>query len=56
MVIAGFDGKGKALSQVAPSRPEAGINIDMQLLNNESRTVSRRSKPSEIWKRCKVTS
>jgi hypothetical protein len=42
--------------KVPATEPEAGLDIDMRMLNDETITVSRGSKPGEIWKRCKVTS
>lgn len=48
-----------AFSYVVPStEPEAGSEIDMRLLNEETMTLVRRNvtKPEETWRRCKVTS
>jgi hypothetical protein len=46
-------------SYVVPApEPEAGAEIDMQLLSEEAMVLTRKKggKPEETWKRCRVTS
>jgi hypothetical protein len=42
--------------QVPTAEPDAGAQINMQLLGEETMTLTRPNRPSETWKRCKVTS
>jgi hypothetical protein len=42
--------------KVPAAEPEAGSSIDMQLLSEETMTLTRQGKPQETWRRCKVTS
>lgn len=41
---------------VPASEPEAGTEIVMHLVSEEQMTLSRKDKPDETWRRCKVTS
>jgi hypothetical protein len=42
--------------KVPASEPEPGSDIDMRQLSEETMMLSRKGRPEETWKRCKVTS
>jgi hypothetical protein len=42
--------------KVPASEPDAGNDIDMRQLSEETMMLTRKGKPEETWKRCKVTS
>lgn len=41
---------------VPANEPEAGTQIVMHLVSEEQMTLTRKDKPDETWRRCKVTS
>jgi hypothetical protein len=42
--------------KVPASEPNAGTDIDMRQLSEETMMLTRKGRPEETWKRCKVTS
>jgi hypothetical protein len=42
--------------KVPASEPEPGSDIDMRQLSEETMMLTRKGRPEETWKRCKVTS
>jgi hypothetical protein len=42
--------------KVPPTEPEPGSDIAMRQLNEETMVLTRKGKPEETWRRCKVTS
>lgn len=41
---------------VPANEPEAGTQIVMHLVSEEQMTLTKKDKPDETWRRCKVTS
>ena len=41
---------------VPANEPEAGAKVVMHLVSEEQMTLTKKDKPAETWRRCKVTS
>lgn len=54
--IEGRYGRHNYSYKVPTSEPEPGSDIEMRQLNEETMMLTRKGRPEETWKRCRVTS